>query len=140
MSKTQVDYVYWGDVERNDLLDSSVTTSLAHRVFLYTETKFGHERNRGSVVSFVERIYLEFDVNTRWILFQVSTGSSQFRHVTEVMFLLKFQNHDTDTWVFPKIMVYPQIIHLFIGFSLIFTIHFGSTSIFGATPTYTHHY
>ena len=28
-------------------------------------------------------------------------------------------------WVFPKIWENPQIIHLFIGFSLIFTIHFG---------------
>ena len=27
-------------------------------------------------------------------------------------------------WMFPKIMVGPQIIHLFIGFSIIFTIHF----------------
>ena len=28
-------------------------------------------------------------------------------------------------WVFPKIVGFPQIIHLFIGFSMIFTIHFG---------------
>ena len=28
-------------------------------------------------------------------------------------------------WVFPKIEFLPQIIHLFIGFSIIFTIHFG---------------
>ena len=38
------------------------------------------------------------------------------------VFLIK----KTSIWVFPKIRVgNPQIIHLFIGFSIIFTIHFG---------------
>ncbi len=106
MSKTQVDYVYWGDIEQSS--GQQCYNQLAYRVFLYTATKFGHERNRGSVVSFVERIYLEFDVNTRWILFQVSTASAQFRHERRQLFLSKFQNHDTDTWVFPKIMVHPN--------------------------------
>ena len=35
--------------------------------------------------------------------------------------------------MFPKIGVFPQIIHLFIGFSSIFTIHFGVSIFFGNT-------
>ena len=38
-------------------------------------------------------------------------------------------------WVFPKIWENPQIIHLFIGFSTIFTIHFG-VPLFLETPIY----
>ena len=44
-------------------------------------------------------------------------------------------------WVFPKNRgVSPQIIHLFIGFSIIFTIHFGgfTTPLFGSTPIFTY--
>ena len=39
-------------------------------------------------------------------------------------------------WVFPKIGVFPpKSSHLFIGFSIIFTIHFGGFPIiFGLTP------
>ena len=38
-------------------------------------------------------------------------------------------------WVFPKIGKTPQIIHLFIGFSIMFTIHFG-VPVFLETPKY----
>ena len=38
----------------------------------------------------------------------------------------------------PKIGVFtPQIIHLFIRFSIIFTIHFGGTPLFLETPIYS---
>ena len=49
----------------------------------------------------------------------------------------KMHFHEYHIWMFPKrVFFFPQIIHLFIGFSIIFTIHFG-IPLFLQRPIYT---
>ena len=49
----------------------------------------------------------------------------QWKKQTFIGFIIIHSGEFFSIWVFPKIWENHQIIHLFIGFSIIFTIHFG---------------
>ena len=75
-------------------------------------------------ISFLELLGNRCRVETSWWF--IMRGSC----VKRKLHLLRDYSYPigSDIWVFPKIWEKPQIIHLFIGFSIIFTIHFGGCS------------